>query len=155
MPMPSQTNYQWRPNDNGITNHRYDLEAEKWVNAFNNATAKLPTGDYAGDFKFMGAVVMLPLLLIFLILFIPIKIIKEVVGFNIKLLPGDPPTGWIDRRTHMEKVDDRLNALKEQYPSKRKRKSTWEDLTSEQQKIVRFVKEETARAKTRANLNKL
>ena len=150
MPLQNQTNYQWRPNDNGsITNHRYDIEAEKWINAVGNATSKLPSGNIGGDFQFIGTVLMIPLCFLIFIILVPIQIIKAVVGYNIKLLPGDPPTGWIDRRTNLEKLQDEINALKVKYPPRKKRKTTWEDLTEEQKEMVLFVKSDTAKAKAK------
>jgi hypothetical protein len=150
MPMPHQTKYQWRPNDNGsITNHRYDLEAEKWVDSINKATSKAKPTDWASDFGIIGTTISLILSLIFMILCLPIFFIKEVVGFNIKIFPGDEPTGWIDKRTSYEKLEDRIAVIKAESTTRKKPKKTWEDLTPEEQKIIRLVQAETAKAKAK------
>lgn len=163
--MPHQTNYQWRPNDNGsITNHRYDIEAEKWVHSINKATAKAKPTDWGADFGFIGDVLSLIPILLIIIFCIPLLFLKYVVGFNIKIFPGDEPTGWIDKRTDVEKIYDRMEQTRVECAARRKswrsthgtnsgtnsgnnRKTTWEDLTPEQQKMVRFVQAETAKAK--------
>ena len=152
MPMPND-NFQWRPNDNGsLTNLRYNLEAEKWVTAVNNAQSKLPKGNYAAQGTFIGNVIALPLLLIFFIIMIPIRLIREVFGYNIKLFMGDEPTGKV-RGTYQstEEFQADLDAIRERHRGKgRKRNRTWDELTSEEQNIVRMVRAETARAKALA-----
>ncbi len=148
MPMPG--NFKWRPNDNGpLTNLRYDLEASKWVNSVNKAQGKLPLGNFSGDLRFIGAVISLPLLLIFFILLIPIQIIKEVFHYNIKIFPGDPPTGPI--LSDMEKFHAEIEYLKKKNPPKKKRTTAWEDLSDEQREMVKFVRAQTAKAKAEAN----
>jgi hypothetical protein len=154
MPMPHQTNYQWKPNDNGaITNIRYDIEAEKWVNSINKATSKAKPTDWGADFQFIGAAFSLIPIILFMLLCIPIFFIKYVVGFNIKIFPGDEPTGWQDKRSSYEKLDDRIAVIKAESKTRgnsgKKRKTTWEDLTPEEQRTVRFVQAETAKAKAK------
>ena len=144
-------NFNWRPNDNGsLTNIRYNLEASKWVNSVDKAQRNLPRGSFVGDIGFIGSVIALPLLLIFFILMIPIIFLKEVVGYNVKIFPGDPPTGW--RKKFDYGVDEaKINRLmREGKRQKKKRTTCWEDLTDEQKKLVRYVKAETAKAKAEA-----
>ena len=152
--MPMNNGFKWRPNDNGaLTNLRYNLEAEKWVNAVRGAERTLPTGNFGGDLNFIGNLIQLPLLLVFLILMIPIGLIRVIFNYHIKLFPGDAPSGKI-RKGAYESVDEfkaRLNAIHEEHKGKgRKRKKQWEDLTAEEQRLVQMVREETAKAK--ANL---
>ncbi len=144
MPLDNN-NFSWRPNDNGpLTNLRYDLEASKWVNSVNKAQNRLPSGNIAGDLGFIGAVLTLPLCLLIFIVLLPVVLIKEVIGYNIKLLPGDEPTGWV-KKNDIYRVDyTRANELKAKHERK-KRKTQWEDLTEEEQKMVRFVQAETAK----------
>lgn len=149
MPMPG--NYNWRPNDNGaLTNLRYDIEASKWVNSVRRAQSNLPKGDFASDLGFIGAIFTLPLCLLLLVLLIPIQIIKVVFKYNIRIFPGDEPTGPI--LSDREKFRARMDYLDKKYPPKKKRKTTWEDLTDEQQELVKAVRAETARAKAKAKL---
>ena len=151
MPMPG--NFNWRPNSNdSLTNLRYDLEASKWVNSVNKAQRNLPTGNFAGDLGFIGSVIALPLLLIFFILMIPIIFLKEVVGYNVKIFPADPPTGW--RKKFDSGVDwSRINRLKEKGKQQQKKKRTtrWEDLTDEQKKLVQYIRTQTAKDKAAAS----
>ncbi len=152
MPMPHRTNYQWKSNDNGsITNHRYDIEAEKWVDAIDKATFKARPTDWAADLQFFGVFFTFIHSLLIIIFFIPILLIKELVGYQINVLPGDPPSGWIDKRTSYEKLDARINALKEKYKDTGHPKLSEDDV----QRIVAHVRAKTAKAKERANLNKL
>ncbi len=146
MPMPHQTKYQWRPNDNGsLTNHRYDIEAEKWVSAIDKATFKARPTDWGADFKFIWAVISIPLLLFEFIFLIIILLIKEVVGYNIKLFPGDEPSGWVDKRTHMQKVHDSINELEEKY------KDTGHPEISQDEilRMVAYSRSQTAKAKAK------
>ena len=149
MPM-SNNKFIWRPNDNSsLTNMRYNLEASKWVEAVNSAEKRLPAGNYGADLGFIGALIQLPLLLIFFIFMIPIQIAKSVFKYNIHVFPGDPETGPI--LSDMEKFRARMDYLDKKYPPKKKRKKTWEDLTEEQREIVKMVRAETAKAKARAS----
>ena len=148
--MPHETNYQWRPNDSGsITSHRYDIEAEKWVDSINKATSKAKPNDWGSDLGIIGGGISLMLMLIFMILCLPIFFIKYVVGYNIKILPGDEPTGWQDKRTYTQKSDDRIAAIKAESKTRKKPKKTWEDLTPIEQKMIRYVQNEIARAKAK------
>jgi hypothetical protein len=150
MPLEHETNYQWKSNDNGsLTNHRFDIEAEKWVNSINKATSKAKPIDWGSDLGFIGAAFSLIPIIIFMILCLPIIFIKYVVGYNIKILPGDEPTGWQDKRTSYEKLDDRIAVIKAESKTRKKRKTTWEDLSPEEQRTVRFVQAETAKAKAK------
>ena len=146
MPMPG--NFNWRPNSNdSLTNHRYDLEASKWVNSVHKAKSNLPKGSFAGDIGFIGSVIALPLLLILFIIMAPIIFLKEVVGYNVKIFPGDKPTGW--RKKFDSGIDwDRINRLKEKGKQQKKKKTTrWEDLTDKQKKLVQYTRAQTAKTK--------
>ena len=147
MPLPNQTNFQWRPNDNSAqTNIRYTLEAEKWVDAVNSAQNRMPKGNFGSDIGFIGAILTIPLCLLIFILMIPIAIIREVFGYNIKIFAGDEPTGKI--RTDIEKFRDEVAELHKKYPSPHvKKKKTWDELTPEEQQLVQFAKASTAKAK--------
>ncbi|AVR44796.1 hypothetical protein C7S20_05670 [Christiangramia fulva] len=83
-------------------------------------------------------------MLIFLILLVPIQIIKELFSYNIKIFPGGAPTEKI--LTDKEKFRARMNALDMKYPAKKKT-SRWEDLTPEEQNLVRINRAATAKAK--------
>jgi hypothetical protein len=146
--MPINNNFKWRPNDNGaLTNLRYTLEANKWVQAVQVAEKRnrpMTTKRFKGDLDFIGNLIQLPLILIFMIILIPVQFIKEVFGFNIKLFVGDEPTGW-NREETVDEYKARLQAMKAEYSKPKKRK--WEDLTSQQQEIVNMVRAESAKAK--------
>jgi len=62
--------YQWRPNDfSSRTNLRYDLEAEHWLTAYKNASAKT-TVSFGKALGFVGltlSIIFLALLFIFLV----------------------------------------------------------------------------------------
>ena len=151
MPM---NGFQWRPNDNGsLTNLRYNLEAEKWVKAVDSAQSSLPSGNFGADLNFIGNLIQLPLLLTFLILMIPIGLIRLIFNYHIQIFPGDPPSGKVRTGTY-ESVDEfraRMRALDKKYEGRgRKRKKQWEDLTIEEQRIVQIVRAETAKAKAQA-----
>ena len=142
MPMPNN-NFHWRPNDNGpLTNIRYNLEASKWVKAVDSAQKSIPKGNYGADLGFIGALIQIPLLLLFFIFMIPIAIAREVFNYNIKIFPGDKPTGPI--LTDRQKWDAEMAEIKRKYPPK-KRRSTWEDLPEKEREMVRFVREQTAK----------
>ena len=54
MPMPDN-GFQWRPNDNSaLTDLRYTLEAEKWVNAVSSAQRKAQPRSISGDLAFIS-----------------------------------------------------------------------------------------------------
>ncbi|MCC8360276.1 hypothetical protein [Salinimicrobium sediminilitoris] len=156
MPMYNDKNsslfFNWRPNDNGaLTNIRYRLEASKWANAVNSAQTRLPRGTFMGELNNVGMFLSLPLVLIFLILLIPIQIIKGLFGFNIKVFPGDEPTGWIDKNAPIVPDSPRLKYLKEQAAKNRKPTCEYDSMSQEDKmKLVNFVKAETAKSKARA-----
>ncbi len=137
-------NYNWRPNDNSpSTNLRYKLEANKWMDALRSAEAIAPKPNYRSDLGFIAALIQIPLLLLFIILMIPILLIKEI-------FPGAEKTGPI--LTQREKFDARMEYLNKKYPSKKKKRtSTWEDLPVEKQEMVKFVRAQTAKAKAEVN----
>lgn len=59
MPMPNN-GFKWRSNDNSATTLlRYELEAEKWVNAVNRAQAKAQPRSVAKDFAFISNLLQL------------------------------------------------------------------------------------------------
>lgn len=71
--------YQWRPNDySSRTNLRYDLEAEHWLTAFNNASAKT-TVSFGRALGFLGLI----LSIIFLSLLFIVLVIREGVLYII------------------------------------------------------------------------
>jgi hypothetical protein len=149
MPM-SNNNFVWRPNDNGaITNIRYSLEANKWVQAVRSAETRnrpMTAKRFKGDLDFIGNLIQLPLLLIFMIILIPVRIIKEVFGFNIKIFVGDEPTGWVKNEWSAESLDNYIADLKVKYPKPQKKQ--WEDLSIQEQEIVNMVRAESAKAKS-------
>lgn len=136
MPMPG--NYNWRPNDNSSqTNLRYDLEAEKWVKSIRSAKLKYKRPSFSSDLGAIGVLLSLPLLLLAWIILIPIYLIREVVGYNIKLFPGDEPTGWVEKDP-MARYDVDPKEYHKPEPKK---------LTNEEMEMVRFVQQQTAKAK--------
>jgi len=145
--MPNK-NFQWRPNDNGpVTNIRYNLEAEKWVSAVKSAESSFPKTNIGADMGFIGTILIIPLCLLIFIILIPIKLIRELVGYNIKLLPGDDKTGWINR-DRMEVYHEEIAELKRKYPTPtKKKKKTWDDLTKEEQQLVNITRAHAAKAK--------
>ena len=147
MPLPNQTSFQWRPNDNGpINNIRYDIEATKWVDSVSRAQNRMPKGNFGADLGFIGALLTIPLCLIFFLLLIPIAIIREVFNYNIKIFPADEPTGKI--KTDIEKFRDEVAELHRKYPTPaKKKKKTWDDLTLEEQQLVQIARASTAKAK--------
>ncbi len=142
MPLPSQTSFQWRPNDNSaVTNLRYDIEASKWVDSVNRAQSKIINPTYAADLGFLGAIVTMILCLLFFIFMIPIALIREIFGYN-----GDEPTGRINR-DHMEVLHEEIAALKRKYPNPNiKKNRIWDELTLEEQQLVQLVRANTAKA---------
>ncbi len=140
----SNSNFQWRPNDNGsLTNMRYDLEATKWVKAVKDAKFRSKPTNIKGDLGVIGMFLSIPLLLLFFCLLIPIRIIKEVFGYNIKVFTGDAPTGRI--LTMTEKFEAERAERNRKYPSKGNR--TPEDMTQEKvDDLVAHVRAETAKA---------
>ncbi len=147
MPLPSQTQFQWRPNDNSaLTNIRYDIEATKWVDSINRAQNRIPKGNFGSDMGFIGAILTIPLCLLIFILLIPIAIIRELFSYHIKIFPGDEPTGKI--RTDIEKFRDEVAELHKKYPTPlKKKKKTWNELTLEEQQLVQIARASTAEAK--------
>lgn len=144
MPMPG--NFNWRPNDNSsLTNLRYDLEARKWVNSFRKAQGNLHRGNFVRDLGGIGYFIGLPLCLLFLILLLPIQLIKVIFNYNIKIFPGDEPTGR--QMTDREKFYAELEDIRRKHsPRKRRKTSKWEDLTPEERELVLIAKEGTAKA---------
>ena len=66
--MSNRDNFQWRPNDNSVTtNLRYSLEAQKWTDAFQSASAK-STASFSKDLQVIGLILSLITNLIFFIL---------------------------------------------------------------------------------------
>lgn len=71
--------YQWRPNDNSSrTNLRYDLEAEHWLTAYKNASAKT-TVSFGKALGFVGLI----LSLFFISLLFIVLVIREGVLYII------------------------------------------------------------------------
>lgn len=147
MPMPNNK-YKWRPNDNGsLTNLRFDLEAEKWLLAFRKANTKHRPRDisvFDADFKAIKLFLSIPLVFIFLLFLIPITIIKLVFNFNIKIFPGDPPTGKI--LSDKEKFYLRINEIKRKH-SNHNRALPPDMNEQELQDLVDYVRKENAKAK--------
>ncbi len=72
-----------------------------------------------------------------------------MVGYNIKLFPDDEPSGWIDRRTHMEKVDGSINALKEKYKDTGHPEISQDEI----QRMVAYSRSQTAKSKMNGDTN--
>jgi len=102
--------YQWRPNDNSTrTNLRYDLEAEHWLTAYKNASAKT-TVSFGKALGFVGLILsifFIALLFIFLVLREGYQYIigkrKEKRGKREKTL-ADYPEGTLFYRTPPEEM---------------------------------------------------
>ncbi|WP_156888604.1 hypothetical protein [Christiangramia echinicola] len=149
MPL-SNNKFTWRPNDNSsLTNLRYNLEATKWVSAVKSAETKLkkPTAkSIKWDLGAVGMFISIPLLLLLFIFLIPLQLIKVVFRYNIKIFPGDPPTGRI--LTDREKFDKRLAEIKNRHSSKVFQIKPTHEMTQEEiADLVAYVKEETAKSK--------
>ena len=81
MPM-FDNGFKWRPNDNSSkTNHRYSLEAEKWVNAVSAAQRKAQPRSISKDLMVIGMVLQLILNLILLILIGILTLFKSIIYF--------------------------------------------------------------------------
>jgi len=66
--MANRDNFQWRPNDNSVTtNLRYSLEAQKWTDAFQSASAK-STASFSKDLQAIGLILSFGVNIIFFIL---------------------------------------------------------------------------------------
>ncbi|MUP45393.1 hypothetical protein E0K83_06495 [Gramella sp. BOM4] len=130
----SDNNFQWRPNDNGsLTNLRYDLEAEKWIQSVRRAETKLSRRSIKhvkGDLGIISMVLTIPLLLLIFMILIPVQIVKVVFRYNFKIFPGDPPTGKI--LTDKEKFDIRIKEIKRRYSSSTSRRTIPTDMTEEE-----------------------
>lgn len=75
--MPMQGDFNWRPNDNSATTLlRYELEAEKWVNAVSSAQRKTMPRSLGKDFVFIGLIIQLLFSLVFLVLLFFLNILK-------------------------------------------------------------------------------
>ena len=110
MPMPNDyKDFSWRPNDNSsLTNHRYDLEAEKWVKSVRSAKIRYNRPSMSADLGAILTIFSIPLLLLGWVILIPVWLLREITGYNIKLFSGDEPTGWIrERERNRYKVDPR------------------------------------------------
>ena len=152
MPMPHE-DFNWRPNDNSsITNHRYSLEAEKWVKSVHSAEknrVKFSGSRVASDLGAVGTLLSIPLILLLMIVLGTFKFIREVFHYNIKLFPGDPPTGRVSR--------DPMAAYKidySKYPDleRGKKKRSPRDLTEEEmQDFANRVSQKVAEQKARKN----
>ncbi len=116
------------------------------MDAVKSAQNRLPKGNFGSDMGFLGAILTIPLCLLIFILLIPIAIIREVFNYNIKIFPGDEPMGRINR-DHMEVLHEEIAELKRKYPSPNiKKNSTWDELTIQEQQIVKMVRANTAKA---------
>lgn len=81
MPMPD-SGFQWRPNDNSAqTLLRYELEAEKWVNAIGRAKSRTRRGSISKDLYAIGMILQLLILVPLLIVLIVLQGIKAVLKF--------------------------------------------------------------------------
>ena len=80
--MPTQgerQNYLWRPNDNSSTTlARYDLEAEHWMRAFNNAATKHRPRNYSADFAVISLFISLTVSLLTLVILLFTEVIKFI-----------------------------------------------------------------------------
>ena len=152
MPMPYE-DFNWRPNDNSsITNHRYNLEAEKWVKSVHSAEknrVKFSGSRVASDLGSAGIMLSLPLILLLMIILGIFKFIREIFDYNIKLFPGDHRTGPIDRdpmapyRIDYSKYPDFERGKKKRSPC---------DLTEEEmQDFANRISQKVAEEKARKN----
>ncbi len=81
MPM-SNNGFKWRPNDNSaITNLRYTLEAEKWVNAVSSAQRKAQPRSVSGDLAFISSLMQFVFCILLLIVLGILKLITAIVRF--------------------------------------------------------------------------
>lgn len=81
MPM-SNNGFKWRPNDNSsITNLRYTLEAEKWVNAVSSAQQKAQPHSIGKDLAFIGMLLHFVFSIILLIVLGILMLIKSIIYF--------------------------------------------------------------------------
>jgi len=147
--MPNK-NLRWRPNDNGsLTNLRYGLEAEKWLRAVKSADAKLkrPTAmSIKGDLRVVGMFFQIPLLLLLFIFLIPLQLIKVIFRYNIKVFPGDPPTGKI--LTDRENFDARISQIRRESRARENKKPTVPPGMTEEEimDLITHIKAETKKA---------
>ena len=139
MPMPNN-GYQWRPNDrSSLTNQRYQLEADKWLTAIKGSRVNKAPINVKQDIVDISTLVSIPLLLLSWIVLVPIYIIRELIGFNIKVFMGDEETGW--RKDPMERY--RVDVSK--FPNKPNRKP--KTPTDQEMEMIRYVQAETAKIK--------
>ena len=79
MPMPDN-GFQWRPNDNSaLTDLRYTLEAEKWVNAVSSAQRKAQPRSISGDLAFISIAFELVVSVLLLILLGVLQLVTGLV----------------------------------------------------------------------------
>lgn len=79
--MPPPGEFNWRPNDNSATTLlRYELEAEKWMNAVSSAQRKTMTRSSGKDFIFLGLIIQLLFSLVLLVLLFFLNIFKWMLG---------------------------------------------------------------------------
>ena len=153
MPMPND-NFNWRPNDrSSLTTHRYDIEAEKWVDSVHKAESNrvnFSAGRVTSDLGAVGTLISLPLILLLMIVLGVFRFIRYAFNYNIKLFPGDEPTGPVNR--------DPMAAYKvdySKYPDfeRNKKKCSAHDLTEEE--LQAFADRVSKRvAEEKANKNK-
>jgi len=76
----SDNDFNWKPNDNSAkTNHRYTLEAEKWVNAVSAAHQKAQLRSYSKDFAIISKIFQLIFCVLLLILLGLLQFIKSLI----------------------------------------------------------------------------
>lgn len=140
----------WRPNDNGsLTNMRYGIEADKWYKAIKSAELRNRPTDFKKDLGAIGTFLKIPLILLFILFLIPVQIIKVLFNYNIKIFPGDEPTGPI--LSDREKFDKRLAEIRNKNSSKSYEIKPTHDMTKEEvADLVAYVKSETAKCKPKA-----
>ena len=79
--MPKPEDFNWRPNDNSATTLlRYELEAEKWMNAVSSAQRQTITRSSGKDLVFIGLVIQLFFCLLLLVVLFFLNIFKWMLG---------------------------------------------------------------------------
>ncbi|OEY72834.1 hypothetical protein [Salegentibacter salarius] len=102
MPM-SNNGFKWRPNDNSaVTNLRYTLEAEKWVNAVSSAQRKTQPGSVDKDFLFIGMLFQLVLCVLLLVLLGILQLLKALVQFIETSLKSKPASKKVNKNIYKE-----------------------------------------------------
>ena len=113
MPM-SNNGFKWRPNDNSaITNLRYTLEAEKWVNAVSSAQRKAQPRSVSGDLAFISSLIQFVFCILLLILLGLLQLITAIVRFlETRIAQGSNP----DKKRTQDKLEKQIELEDEKKP---------------------------------------